>query len=198
MYPEKETIHSIEIQKSEFICYLKHVESEEEFKEYLSAIRKKHYDATHVCSAFICHDLYRSNDDGEPSGTAGKPILNVLIKRQLDETCALVVRYFGGTKLGAGGLIRAYGNAVSECLKQAVLVENRVYPKYSLKTGYETGNRISEYLKKHTVLLNTIYDTEVTFIFALDDIGKLEKIKEYTKGTLPQLIGEENIRKVVE
>ena len=197
MYPEKETVHTIIIEKSKFICYLKHVTSEEEFKEYLASIRKKHYDATHVCSCFICHDLYRSNDDGEPSGTAGKPMLNVLSKNQLDETCALVVRYFGGIKLGAGGLIRAYGNAVTDCLKQAVLIEDQIYPKYRLQTNYETGNRMMEYLRKQTILLDTLYDTQMTFVFALDEENKLEKIKEYTKGVLPQRIGEECIKKVV-
>ena len=119
MYLETETNNTITIEKSRFICYMKHIESEEEYREYLSQIRKKHYDATHVCSAMICHNIQRSSDDGEPSGTAGAPILNVLQKKGLDETCALVVRYFGGIKLGAGGLIRAYSSAVSECLKKA-------------------------------------------------------------------------------
>ena len=198
MYLKEETINTIMIEKSRFICYMKHVKTEEEYKEYLSSIRKKHHDATHVCSAFVCHNIQRSNDDGEPSGTAGAPILNVLNKNGLDEMCALVVRYFGGIKLGAGGLIRAYGNAVSECLKQAVLVEDLSYPKYSLRLPYDLANKIENYLRNYTILIDTQYDSDVTFIFALDNTDKLTAIKEYTKGISPELLGEEIVQKVVE
>ena len=198
MYLKEETINTIIIEKSRFICYMKHVKTEEEYKEYLSSIRKKHHDATHVCSAFVCHNIQRSNDDGEPSGTAGAPILNVLNKNGLDEMCALVVRYFGGIKLGAGGLIRAYGNAVSECLKQAVLVEDLSYPKYSLRLPYDLANKIENYLRNYTILIDTQYDSDVTFIFALDNTDKLTAIKEYTKGISPELLGEEIVQKVVE
>lgn len=198
MYLKEETINTIIIEKSRFICYMKHVKTEEEYKEYLSSIRKKHHDATHVCSAFVCHNIQRSNDDGEPSGTAGAPILNVLNKNGLDEMCALVVRYFGGIKLGAGGLIRAYGNAVSECLKQAVLVEDLIYPKYSLRLPYDLANKIENYLRNYTILIDSKYDSDVTFIFALDNTDKLAAIKEYTKGISPVSLGEEIVQKVVE
>ena len=192
MYLKEETINTIIIEKSRFICYMKHVKTEEEYKEYLSSIRKKHHDATHVCSAFVCHNIQRSNEDGEPSGTAGAPILNVLNKN------GLVGRYFGGIKLGAGGLIRAYGNAVSECLKQAVLVEDLIYPKYSLRLPYDLANKIENYLRNYTILIDTQYDSDVTFIFALDNTDKLAAIKEYTKGISPVLLGEEIVQKVVE
>ena len=198
MYLKDEAINTLIVEKSRFICYMKHVKSEEEFKEYLSTIRKKHHDATHVCSAFICHNIQRSSDDGEPSGTAGSPILNVLIKNNLDEMCALVVRYFGGIKLGAGGLIRAYGNAVSECLKQEKLYEDVIYPKYSLVISYENANKIDNYMRNYTMLLDTKYDIDVEYVFALDDDKKLETIKEYTKGIMPTLLGEEVYQKVVE
>lgn len=197
MYLKQETTNTITIEKSKFICYMKHIETEAEFKEYLNSIKKKHYDATHVCSAFISNNIKRSNDDGEPSGTAGAPILNVLEKNNLNEMCALVVRYFGGIKLGAGGLIRAYSNAVSECLNKGTLVENIEYPKYELTLNYEQANKVEHYIKNNTVLLNTIYDENITFEFALDNIIKLEKIKEYTKGIEPVYIGIENIEKVV-
>ena len=197
MYLQEEKTHTITIEKSRFICYMKHIKSEDEFKEYLSQIRKKHYDSSHVCSALICHNIQRSSDDGEPSGTAGSPILNVLLKKGLDETCAIVVRYFGGIKLGAGGLIRAYSNAVSECLKDALIVEDLHYPKYRISLSYETGNRIENYLRKQCILLNTEYGSDITYIFALDDVKKLETINEYTKGISPELIGEETVQKVV-
>lgn len=197
MYLKKETDNTIIIEKSRFICYMKRVDNEDEFKQYLSVIRKKHYDASHVCSALICDNIQRSSDDGEPSGTAGTPILNVLLKNKLNRMCAIVVRYFGGIKLGAGGLIRAYGTAVSECLKQGVLVQDMVYPKYSLTLTYEMANKIDNYLRNNTILIDTEYDENVTFSFALDTTDKIETIKEFTKGKEPQLVGEEIIQKVV-
>ena len=197
MYFKKEEINTIIISKSRFICYMKRVKSEDEYREYLNAIRKKHYDASHVCSAFKCDNIQRSSDDGEPSGTAGAPILNVLNKNNLNEMCALVVRYFGGIKLGAGGLIRAYSNAVSECIKIAELVEEYEYPLYELKLSYEAANKIDYYLRNNTIVTDTQYDSEITYKFALDDENKLETIKEYTKGINPKLIGTKIVEKVV-
>ena len=197
MYFKQEEINTIIIEKSRFICYMKHIKSEEEYREYLALIRKKHYDATHVCSAMICDAIQRSSDDGEPSGTAGAPILNVLQKSGLNQMCALVVRYFGGIKLGAGGLIRAYSSAVSECIKKAVIVEEYRYPLYELRLSYEAANRIEHYLRKNTIIDDIRYDEDVCFIFALDEDTKLETIKEYTKGIEPELIGDKIIEKVV-
>ena len=197
MYFQQEENNTIIIEKSRFICYMKRVRSEEEYREYLTSIRKKHYDATHVCSAMICDNIQRSSDDGEPSGTAGAPILNVLKKNDLNQMCALVVRYFGGVKLGAGGLIRAYTNAVSECVKKAVIVEEYRYPLYELKLSYEAANRIENYLRKNTIIDDIRYEEDVCFIFAVDDERKLETIKEYTKGLEPVLIGDKIIEKVV-
>ncbi len=198
MYLKHEISNTIVIEKSRFICYMKQIKSEEEYRDYLTEIRKKHRDATHVCSAMICHNIRRSSDDGEPAGTAGAPILNVLDKNGLDETCALVVRYFGGIKLGAGGLIRAYSSAVSECLKTGELVEDVCLNKYELKLPYDTANRIDHYLAENTVLIDRIYDTEVTYVFALEDDRKIEKIMELTRGKHPVKIGEEILQKVVE
>ena len=197
MYLKDETSNTIIIEKSRFICYMKHIQSEEEFKDYLSSIRKKHYDASHVCFGFICGNIQRSSDDGEPSSTAGAPILNVLNKNNLDKMCAIVVRYFGGIKLGTGGLIRAYSSAVSECLKQGILVQDIIYPKYSLTLSYELANKIDNYLRNNTEYLEIKYDTDVSFIFSLDNEDKIETINEYTKGIKPKLIGNQTIQKVV-
>jgi len=197
MYFTHEEINTITIEKSRFICYMKRVKSEEEYREYLAAVRKKHYDATHVCSAMVCDSIQRSSDDGEPSGTAGAPILNVLKKNDLNQMCALVVRYFGGIKLGAGGLIRAYTNAVSECIRKAEIAEEYHYPLYRLKLSYEAANRIEHYLRKNTLIDDIQYDEDVTFIFALDDERKIAAIMEYTKGLEPELIGDKIIEKVV-
>ena len=197
MYLKEETINTIVIEKSKFICYMKHIVTEQDFKDYLNSIKKKHYDADHVCSGFISNNIKRSNDDGEPSGTAGAPILNVLEKNNLNEMCALVVRYFGGIKLGAGGLIRAYSNAVSECLKTGTLIEKVEYPKYNIVLPYDIANKIEHYIKNNTILLDTKYDENITFEFALDDNSKVDTIVEYTKGISPIHIGIESIEKVV-
>lgn len=197
MHLKGENNTTIVIEKSRFICYMKHINSESEYKEYLSLIKKKHYDATHVCSAMIIDNIKRSSDDGEPSGTAGVPILNVLEKNNLNHTCALVVRYFGGIKLGAGGLIRAYTSSVVETINNSTIVEDIEYPKYGLVLSYETANKIDHFLRNQTNLLDTIYETEVTYIFALDNINKIDSIKEYTKGLAPKQIGTCIIEKVV-
>src|SRR5699024_7098601 len=104
------------IQKSRFIGYVKRVESEEEAQNFIQEIKKKHHDATHNCSAYVIGEndqIQKANDDGEPSGTAGIPILEVIKKQHLKDTAVVVTRYFGGIKLGAGGLIRAYGGTTS-------------------------------------------------------------------------------------
>ena len=123
MYLKDETIHTIIIEKSRFICYMKHIKSEAEFKEYLNSIKKKHYDASHVCSAFVCNNIQRSNDDGEPSGTAGRPLLELLYKRELNNIALVVVRYFGGTKLGASRLLRTYVQAGVNVLNEMKIIE---------------------------------------------------------------------------
>ena len=197
MYLQDEITNTLIIDRSRFICYMKHVKSEEEYREYLNEIRKKHYDATHVCSALVCHNVQRSSDDNEPSGTAGSPILNVLLKNGLDETCALVVRYFGGVKLGAGGLIRAYGGSVSRCLEKATLVEDVEYGHYKLTLDYEIANKIDHFLRNHTMLLDTAYDAKVTYTFACNDEDALNKISEYTKGLKPAYIGKQMMPTVV-
>ena len=107
------------IEKSRFITYSEHVESEEDARAFIAEIRSQHSLATHVCFAFIADklgNLQRFSDDGEPQGTAGVPILEVLKAKKLYETVVAVVRYFGGVKLGAGGLVRAYSSAAAENL----------------------------------------------------------------------------------
>ena len=110
-----------EIKKSRFICHAKRVYSEEEARDFITAIKKEHYKATHNCSAFIVgerSEIKRTSDDGEPSGTAGVPMLGVLENHNLTNLCVVVTRYFGGIKLGAGGLIRAYAGSVALAVKE--------------------------------------------------------------------------------
>ena len=123
------------IQKSRFIGYIKRVETEEAAQKFIDTIKKKHYDATHNCSAYIIgeHDqIQKANDDGEPSGTAGVPILEVLKKQNLKDTAVVVTRYFGGIKLGAGGLIRAYGSTTSKAIKATGIVQRQLVQGISI------------------------------------------------------------------
>ena len=184
MYLKEKVKNTIVIEKSEFICYLKRCNDVEEFKEFLNSVKKYHYDATHHCSAYISKDVKRSNDDGEPSGTAGMPILNALEKRNMEDTGAVVVRYFGGIKLGAGGLIRAYSNATLKAIDIAKKVEKISIRKYELKVSYEISSRIDYYLRNNTQLIDTIYDVDVTYIYATNNDIE-DKILEYTKGIRP-------------
>lgn len=184
MYLKEKVKNTIVIEKSEFICYLKRCSDVEEFREFLNSVKKYHYDATHHCSAYISKDVKRSNDDGEPSGTAGMPILNALEKRNMEDTGAVVVRYFGGIKLGAGGLIRAYSNATLKAIDIAKKVEKISIKKYELKVSYEISSRIDYYLRNNTQLIDTIYDVDVTYIYATNDDIE-DKILEYTKGIRP-------------
>ena len=182
MYIKEECTNTIVIEKSRFITYLEFCENEEQYKEYLKTIKKKHYDATHVCSAFLGKDTRRSSDDGEPSGTAGVPMLSCLDKHGMENTAAFVVRYFGGIKLGAGGLIRAYSSSVSEAIKQADLVEDRMFNQYTITLNYETANRIDYLLNKECEEVETEYSENVKYTFLTNDEKVLNRIEELTSG----------------
>ena len=125
--------------RSRFLSFAMHVESEEEAKERVAEIRKKFYDARHVCYAYSLgadRGRTRTNDDGEPSGTAGKPILGQLLAFDVTDTLAVVVRYFGGVKLGTGGLTVAYKTAAAEALRNAEVVEKIIYASLSVEASY--------------------------------------------------------------
>lgn len=140
------------IEKSRFITYCSHVESEEEARSFLSKIRSAHSLATHVCFAFIADktgNLQRFSDDGEPQGTAGVPILEVLKNKKLFETVVAVVRYFGGVKLGAGGLVRAYSSCAAECLDGADIRLLQVCAEYVFSAEYAGIDGMQNYFASH-------------------------------------------------
>ena len=138
----------IVIEKSRFICSLKKVHSEAEAQEFIKAVKKEFWDATHNCSAYIVDDLaQRSSDDGEPSGTAGIPMLEVLRKNGLTETAAVVTRYFGGIKLGIPGLIRAYKTSTEDALSSATIVEKTATEIFRLDFDYLQMNNVMKILK---------------------------------------------------
>lgn len=163
--------HEINIQKSRFIAHIKRAETEAEAQEFIQTLKKKYWDASHNCSAYIIgeHDqIQKANDDGEPSGTAGVPILEVLKKKKLKDTVVVITRYFGGIKLGAGGLIRAYGKATSEGLNTGGIVERRLVQIVHVTVDYtwigkiEKELRASEYMIKNIHYLeNVIFDIYV-------------------------------------
>lgn len=127
----------LEIKKSRFIGCVEPVTSMEQGQERVQALRQQHPDATHVCFCLLVNGQVRQSDDGEPSGTAAAPMMNVLQHKHLDQVLATVVRYFGGIKLGAGGLVRAYSQAISEPLQSAVYVELKTFALLHLTTAFE-------------------------------------------------------------
>ncbi len=144
------------IERSRFISTCSHVESEEEARAFLARVRTEFPDATHHCYAFVADtlgNLMRFSDDGEPQGTAGMPILDALRGKKLYQTAVVVTRYFGGVKLGAGGLVRAYSGAASECLDGA---EKRFFEpcaRYMLTLGYELSDAVRKYISANGWML---------------------------------------------
>ncbi|WP_350252584.1 YigZ family protein [Bacillus halotolerans] len=155
--------HEIVIEKSRFICHLSRVSTEQEAQEFIQKIMKQHWNATHNCSAYVIGEndhIQKANDDGEPSGTAGVPMLEVLKKRGLKDTCAVVTRYFGGIKLGAGGLIRAYGKSVSEGLNHIGVVERKLMRVMHTSADYTWLGKIENELRESPFLLKEIHYAE--------------------------------------
>jgi uncharacterized YigZ family protein len=157
--------HEIVIDKSRFIAHISRATTEEEAINFIQKIKKEHNSATHNCSAYLIGEtdnIQKANDDGEPSGTAGVPMLEVLKKRELKDTVAVVTRYFGGIKLGAGGLIRAYGKSVSEGLNHIGVVQRQLHQivhitvDYTLLGKMENELRNSVYPIKEMIYLDKV------------------------------------------
>lgn len=159
--------YEVIIQKSKFIAHFKRVETEEEAQAFIQATKKEHWNANHNCSAYIIgerNEHQKANDDGEPSGTAGMPMLEVLRKRHLKDTVVVVTRYFGGIKLGGGGLIRAYGGTVSEGLDAIGIVERLPMQQLTLTVDYTWIGKVENELRQSSYLLDDIiYADLVTF-----------------------------------
>lgn len=148
--------YEIEVKGSRFIAHFKRTQTEEEALEFIQAIKKEHWKATHNCSAFLIgeHDEHqRAMDDGEPSGTAGVPMLEVLKKQELKNTTVVVTRYFGGTKLGAGGLVRAYTGAVAEGLRHIGIVQASLETILQITIDYSAVGKLEHYLDTHQVTI---------------------------------------------
>lgn len=190
-----------EIKKSRFICHIKRVTTEEEARNFIQAVKKEHYKATHNCSAFILgeqSEIKRSSDDGEPSGTAGVPMLGVLENHQLTNVCAVVTRYFGGIKLGAGGLIRAYAGSVALAIKEIGSVHIKEQLGLRLTLSYSQYQELPNFLKaKQLQEQDTAFTDQVQTTLFVDKDDKesvIESLIELFNGKID--IVEQGLRKV--
>lgn len=158
--------------KSRFISYIAHVSCETQAIEFLKKIKDKHWDATHHVYAYVLRNnqIQRYSDDGEPRGTAGIPILNILLKSEIYDIIVVVVRYFGGTLLGAGGLVRAYSNSCKLALKKAEISLVHLCQKILLVFDYSLYSQIQILLSKyHNKILNIIYNNNISLEIAVRD-----------------------------
>lgn len=182
-YTVKQQGHDeIIIQKSRFVGYVRRVETEEEAQAFIQEIKKKHHDATHNCSCYMIgenNQIQKANDDGEPSGTAGVPMLEVLKKQNLKDTAVVVTRYFGGIKLGAGGLIRAYGNTTSQAIKTTGIVKRQLMQGFSITVDYSLLGKLENVLRNSDYIIETInYLENVEFIVYVQ-VGEINNFEEW-------------------
>ena len=173
--------------KSRFIATVSPVESEEEALAFIEKTRKQYWDARHNCFAYVIGDhqeLMRFSDDGEPQGTAGKPMLDVLLGEELHNTAVVVTRYFGGTLLGTGGLVRAYSGAVQEGLRSCVLAEKRKGLQLSIGTDYSGIGKVQYLLGQRGIrILSSEYTEQVVLTVLVTLEKKLELLDALTEGT---------------
>ncbi len=177
----KDGVDEIVEKKSRFVGYAFPVATEEEAQAKITEIKKKHYDARHNCFAYAIgseNTLYRFSDDGEPQGTAGKPILEVIQGNGVTDICIVVTRYFGGTLLGTGGLVRAYTEAAKLGLMDAGIRTMEQVTEVSICTSYNDSGKVQYILNdQEMVIENTDYTDVVTFTVAVpvEDVGRISK-----------------------
>ena len=170
---------SIDIKKSQFICRLFPAQTEKEAKEIINEISERYSDATHNCTAYVVSDGEGYDDDGEPGGTAGRPMLNVLKKNEMENLVAIVTRYFGGIKLGAGGLVRAYSKSVLETLSIAEIVDMELYEIFRFTFEYQHIKTIDgEIRSKNLAVVEKQYETNVIYYVASNNIEMINNIQE--------------------
>ena len=167
-------INEITINKSKFITYLYKVKSKNEFKIFYDKLKDIYKDATHICYAYIINNEIKYSDDNEPNGSAGIPIYNVLKQNNLNYIACFVIRYFGGIKLGASGLVRAYSNSTSLCLKKTKIVNFEILYKIKLTTDYQTINTLNTLINKDNIL-DKEFDSNIslTIIVNKEELNKL-------------------------
>jgi uncharacterized YigZ family protein len=174
--------HEIVIEKSRFIAHITRAETEDQAQEFIQSIKKKYWNATHNCSAYLIGEndqIQKANDDGEPSGTAGVPILEVLKKKKLKDTVVVVTRYFGGIKLGAGGLIRAYGKATSEGLNQIGIIERSLVRAIKTSIDYSLLGKVENEIRVSPYRIKEIFYLEKVIVEVYAEEHKKEAFKEW-------------------
>ena len=188
----------IEEKKSRFIAHVYNVSSDGEAEQYINAVKKKYWDARHNCSAFVIgkrQELTRCSDDGEPAGTAGRPMLDVLLKENIHNAAVVVTRYFGGVLLGTGGLVRAYQQATKAGLSASEIIEKKDGAVLFIRTDY-TGIGRLQYLfaQEKITVMDTAYEADVLVkaVIPENDKKRIEKtIIEQTNGTAKLEWGDE-------
>ncbi|MBE7087463.1 MAG: YigZ family protein [Clostridiales bacterium] len=177
------------IERSKFICYIKGVKDEADARDFIDKIKKIHSLATHNCYAYIADDLglvQKFSDDGEPQGTAGMPMLDVLKNKKLYKTVAVVTRYFGGVKLGTGGLVRAYGGAVADCIEKTKIVTMRAVKNYLITADYDGYSKLLKaFNSENYKIVNTVFADRITLTIAVTlDSEKvfIDKLNDLFKG----------------
>lgn len=173
---EKKVENEIIINKSRFITVIYPVNNIDEINTYLNNIKEEYKGATHYCYAYILNNISRCSDDGEPSKTAGYPMLNVITNQNINNILVIVIRYFGGIKLGAGGLVRAYSNSVSECLKNAEIITLNEGIEFSIEFNYDDIKQI-DYLLNNYQIINKEYNEYIkyTIVVKKEEFERLEK-----------------------
>lgn len=174
--------NEIVIQRSRFIAHIDRVTSEEAAQQFIDKIKKQHWNANHNCSAYMIGEndqIQKANDDGEPTGTAGVPMLEVLKQRQLKDTVVVVTRYFGGVKLGAGGLIRAYSSATSEGLKAVGIVERSLAQIYKVTIDYHFLGKIENAIHSSSYTIKQMEYLDKVSLELFVTVGEEEAFEEW-------------------
>ena len=175
----------INVKKSQFICSLVPTKTKAESKAVIQKFNEQYSDATHNCTAYIVSDGEGFDDDGEPGGTAGKPMINVLRKNEIHNVTAVVTRYFGGIKLGAGGLVRAYSKSVMEAIGEAEILEIKEYDIYNLIFEYsDIKTADSEVRNNNLEVINKDYTDKVRYDIVSKDNRDILKIFEKYSGKI--------------
>lgn len=190
-------IGETEEKKSRFIATVRPIESEDAALAFVAEMRKKYWDASHNCSAFVLgenNEIMRANDDGEPAQTAGRPMLDVLLGEDVHNVCVVVTRYFGGTLLGTGGLVRAYAAAAKEGLKNSVIVEKSLADRLKVITDYSDLGKIQHIIgeEKISALESDYSDTvSMTLLVPVSETDSLmRKLTEGTSGRCEMIVGD--------
>ena len=178
----RDTTAEVEDRGSRFLCTLRRVATEDEARTLVADLRREHHDARHHCSAFVLGPagaVQRSSDDGEPAGTAGAPMLDVLRGAGLSDVAAVVTRWFGGTLLGAGGLVRAYGDAVRGAVADAGVLRRSLLTELALELDHADAGRVEGELRSRgVVVLEVAYDARVRLLLAApaDEVQRLDEV----------------------